>query len=352
MSKHIRYVSIWLGNGGYVPHEATKILEMRYGDCKDHAVVFEALLKAKGIASAPVLINSGNRYRLPEAATPAAFNHVFTYLPELDLYADSTIGVAPLGTLAADEYGKLVAVAIDTGAGRRALPLVAAEANEETLQTTAELLADGTVEGESETTASGPFAVTLRHLAAFVEAHGREEFAATELRKLGLAGTGSFDFAAPRDRLAPPLRGDRKLPDRPATGAARRQTVWSPHRVAAARSARRISAWLVDPAENGADTLFLGPSGRGAVLDPAAGTEHHLAPRRQQLCKFLSAVSVGVEPRSPNRTSAPRDRGKAAGCGVPRRNQGPARRADCRDPRRLPQHDRLAADCPLKADAA
>ena len=105
VSKHIRYVAIFLGNGGYEPHDAAAILENGYGDCKDHVVLLEALLRAKGIASAPVLINSGNRYRLPEAATPAAFNHVLSYLPEFNLYVDSTVGVAPFGALLADEYG-------------------------------------------------------------------------------------------------------------------------------------------------------------------------------------------------------------------------------------------------------
>jgi hypothetical protein len=122
-----RYVAIFLGNGGYVPHDAATILENRYGDCKDHAVLLEALLKAKGIASVPVLINLTNRYRLPEAATPAAFNHALTYLPEFDLYVDLTAGVAPFGTLLANEYGKPVAVAADSGAGVKTLPLVAVE---------------------------------------------------------------------------------------------------------------------------------------------------------------------------------------------------------------------------------
>jgi Transglutaminase-like superfamily len=155
VSEHIRYVAVFLGNGGYVPHDAVSILDSGYGDCKDHVVVLEALLKAKGIASIPVLINSGNRYGAPEAATPALFNHVLSYLPEFDLYADSTVGVAPFGTLPADEYGKTVARADETGASLMTLPLVAAPNNEEKLQTTAILMADGTVSGRSITTARG-----------------------------------------------------------------------------------------------------------------------------------------------------------------------------------------------------
>jgi hypothetical protein len=203
VSKHIRYVAVVLGNGGYEPHEAIRILENGYGDCKDHVVLLEALLKAKGIASMPVLINSGNRYRAPETATPTLFNHVISYLPEFDLYVDSTVGVAPFGTLPVTEYGKPVALAAEPGASLTSLPLALTEENEEKLQTTAQLSADGTVSGQSTTTASGPFAVRLRQLAANIEAKGREQMAATQLRALGWSGKGSFEFEPPRDRLAP-----------------------------------------------------------------------------------------------------------------------------------------------------
>jgi hypothetical protein len=203
VSEHIRYVSVVLGNGGYEPHDAGKILENGYGDCKDHVALLEALLKAKGIASVPVLINSGNRYRAPETATPALFNHVLSYLPEFDLYVDSTAGVAPFGTLPVTEYGKPVALAVEPGASLTDLPLVATEENEETLQTTARLSADGTASGQSTTTASGPFGIRLRQLAAGVEAKGREQMAATQLKSLGWSGKGSFEFEPPRDGLAP-----------------------------------------------------------------------------------------------------------------------------------------------------
>jgi hypothetical protein len=203
VSKHIRYVAVFLGNGGYEPHEAIEILENGYGDCKDHVVLLEALLKAKGIASVPVLIDSGNRYRAPQAATPAAFNHVLSYLPEFDLYADSTAGVAPLGTLPVTEYGKPVALATEPGASLTTLPLVVTEENQETLQTTAQLSADGTVSGRSTTTASGPFAIKLRQIATSIEARGQGQWAETYFKSLGRSGKASFQFDPPGDRLTP-----------------------------------------------------------------------------------------------------------------------------------------------------
>ena len=203
VSTHIRYVAVFLGNGGYEPHEAAKILENGYGDCKDHVVLIEALLKARGIASLPVLADTGNRYRAPEAATPALFNHVLSYLPEFDIYADSTVGMAPFGTLPITEYGKPVAIATEPGAPLAILPLVASEENEEKLQTMAQLMADGTVSGQSTTVASGPFGVKLRQLAASVEMGGPERWAESYFKSLGWPGKASFQFEPPRDHLAP-----------------------------------------------------------------------------------------------------------------------------------------------------
>jgi Domain of Unknown Function with PDB structure (DUF3857)/Transglutaminase-like superfamily len=203
VSKHIRYVAVLLGNGGYEPHDAGSILDNGYGDCKDHVVLFEALLKAKGIASVPVLVDSNNRYRAPEVATPALFNHAISYLPEFDLYADSTAGVAPFGILPMTQYGKPVVLATEPAPSFTTLPLVTAAANEEKLQTTAQLMADGTVSGQSITEASGPFAVRLRQLAANVEARGQSQWAETYFKNLGWHGTANFQFDPPRDRLSP-----------------------------------------------------------------------------------------------------------------------------------------------------
>ena len=96
--KNIRYVGVYIGAGGVVPHAAATVLENRYGDCKDHASLLEALLAAVGIDSSGALINSGNAYRLPKIPTLGVFNHVITYVPSLDLYLDSTAETSPPAT--------------------------------------------------------------------------------------------------------------------------------------------------------------------------------------------------------------------------------------------------------------
>lgn len=65
VSRNIRYVALSVGVGGYVPHPASSVLDHRYGDCKDHVALLEALLRSVGIKSSPALINLGNAYRLP-----------------------------------------------------------------------------------------------------------------------------------------------------------------------------------------------------------------------------------------------------------------------------------------------
>jgi transglutaminase-like putative cysteine protease len=102
--KNIRYVAVYVGPGGVVPHSVETILANRYGDCKDHVAILEALLAAVGIESTPALLNAQNAYTLPKVPTLGVFNHVMTYIPSLDLFLDSTAqsvagGYLPLSSL-------------------------------------------------------------------------------------------------------------------------------------------------------------------------------------------------------------------------------------------------------------
>src|SRR4029453_15667813 len=59
VSRNIRYVALEFGRGSIIPHEAGSVLARGYGDCKDHAVLLMTLLKARGVNSEIVLIDSG-----------------------------------------------------------------------------------------------------------------------------------------------------------------------------------------------------------------------------------------------------------------------------------------------------
>jgi transglutaminase-like putative cysteine protease len=73
---HVRYVALYLGNGALEPHDAETVLANGWGDCKDHVVLLQALLVARGIASEMAMLNLGNEYTLsgpPTFAPPSRF---------------------------------------------------------------------------------------------------------------------------------------------------------------------------------------------------------------------------------------------------------------------------------------
>jgi Tfp pilus assembly protein PilF len=100
VSKNIRYVSLSFGVGRYQPHSADDVLANQYGDCKDKATLFEALLAAENIDSYPVLINSQLKID-PDMPSPGQFDHLINIvvLDGKTEWADTTPGVAPFGFL-------------------------------------------------------------------------------------------------------------------------------------------------------------------------------------------------------------------------------------------------------------
>jgi len=222
VSRHIRYVGIELGRGGVVPHDADVVITNGYGDCKDHATLFAALLQAKGIASEEVLINASNSYALPVAPTLAQFNHLITYIPELKLYADTTAAVAPFGTLPFVEYGKPVVHGVARGATRHTVPLLSAGDATMSMKTVSQVTADGGLKSQITISATGPFSVMLRQTGAAIEAAGADRAVKSLLQRGGMTGSGDIDFGTPAD-LAPrtPSRRTSSRSHRCPTPAAR-----------------------------------------------------------------------------------------------------------------------------------
>ncbi len=191
VSRHIRYVAVEIAASAYIPHAAETVLANGYGDCKDHSALVVALLKAKHIKAELVLINLGASFALGSPPAFGSLNHEIAYLPDFNLYIDTTAGVAPFGVLPFAEYGKPV-VHIGQGPALRRTPLLPAGAASISLRTTARLDADGRVTGDSEAASKRPLrrrhaAVRHRHPAGR-PGTGREDDAA--IRRQG--GHGQF----------------------------------------------------------------------------------------------------------------------------------------------------------------
>jgi transglutaminase-like putative cysteine protease len=188
VSAHIGYVNIVLGAGGFIPHSAPEILQTHYGDCKDHVVVLTALLAAEGIVSHPVLIDATNRYSAPAVASPFIFNHMINYLPEFQLYVDSTARYVPFGELPLQDADKPV---LNIAAGVLAqTPVFSADQSTIRTVTNAKIARDGSAEGDTHITATGSFATGYRSLFRLINATNE----ATMFQKaFGPGGTGSLD---------------------------------------------------------------------------------------------------------------------------------------------------------------
>jgi transglutaminase-like putative cysteine protease len=187
--RNIRYVGVYIGPGGVVPHPAAKVLENRYGDCKDHAGLLEALLAAVGIDSTGALINNGNAYRLPRTPTLGIFNHMITYVPSLDLYLDSTAEATAAGYLQQSELGKPVLLT-KTGV-LAATPSAQTEKNR--TRTWFEIQPDGRSMFKVSKTTLGAIAEPYRQAVRDTKPADREQFVQRMLQGLGQKGYGVFD---------------------------------------------------------------------------------------------------------------------------------------------------------------
>ena len=114
----IRYVGLEMGVNSHFPTAAHETLALRYGDCKDKAVLFIAILRALDINAYPALVNT-EQSKLLVDIPPAEnrFDHVIVTL-EFEgerLWLDPTLNYqqGPLNRLFQPDYG--YALILQTG---------------------------------------------------------------------------------------------------------------------------------------------------------------------------------------------------------------------------------------------
>jgi len=190
VARNIRYVAIYLGDGGIVPHDANSILRNRYGDCKDHNALLITLLAAKGINATSALINSGNAYTLPKYPVIGPFNHVITYIPAWDQYLDSTAEMASYGTLPSDELDKPVLL---TKLGKIArTPKPKKEENQTVTGITMQIEKDGRITGKAHTKYFGGAEISARYKYEGAETSLSDKLVKNWLSKFRQTGEGKI----------------------------------------------------------------------------------------------------------------------------------------------------------------
>lgn len=200
VATNITYAGNCIGAGAVVPHDIGFIVENRMGDCKDHATLLQALLAAKGIKSTQALINAGSTYRLPKIPVVSTVNHVINYLPELNVYADSTSQTTPFGMLPFSDIGKPVLLLDGFHAGT-ITPTPAIGTNQQHLKSTIKINADGSAHGEVSVRLKGIFAVNARSRLRHFPKDQEDEVVKNVLSGMGFIGSGTLEKENPKELL-------------------------------------------------------------------------------------------------------------------------------------------------------
>nr|WP_299338580.1 DUF3857 domain-containing protein [Allomuricauda sp.] len=90
----IRYLGFESGIGAYKPNNPKKVLNQRYGDCKDKSLLLVNLLRNEGLTSYPYLVNTDSKNNSNELLPGLnLFNHCIVYFEYLGktFYVDPTI---------------------------------------------------------------------------------------------------------------------------------------------------------------------------------------------------------------------------------------------------------------------
>ncbi|TFZ44673.1 transglutaminase [Stenotrophomonas maltophilia] len=201
--RNIRYVAVYLGNGGLVPNPAQLVLDNKYGDCKDKVALLQALLAAKGIESTPVLIGTQNGPTLAPVPVVGQFDHAILYLPDQEIYVDPTSERARFGTLPSQDRGRPV---LHTADGRLArTPAADYASNRSEAVSTYRYDADGNALITQRFTGGELSEIDMRNSIAGLGASARPKVVAAAISEAGLQGVGTLTSSAPPDDLDKPF---------------------------------------------------------------------------------------------------------------------------------------------------
>jgi transglutaminase-like putative cysteine protease len=159
LQRKTHYVAIELGIGGYQPRDAESVLATGYGDCKDLATLFIAMLGATGIRAYPALIRTQSRGTVLPDFPSSQFNHVIAQVPlQTDtLWFDCTLNYCPFGELPFQDEGCHALVVMQDTALLIRTPTSTAHDNRFSGSINGKLAPDGSLEITGTLTATGNY---------------------------------------------------------------------------------------------------------------------------------------------------------------------------------------------------
>lgn len=161
VAKEITYAGNCIGVGAVVPRDTDFVLDHKMGDCKDHATLLQALLKAQDIESTQALINTGSIYRLPEVPRVNSVNHVINYFPQWNHFVDATDDSMPFDTLGFTHADKPVLL-VDGYKKDMRTPKTKASENSARITSSITINKNGSADGKMEVDLKGYSAISGR----------------------------------------------------------------------------------------------------------------------------------------------------------------------------------------------
>lgn len=119
VQNNIKYIDFEYGLGGFIPREASKVYNRKFGDCKDNSNLLREMLRIAGIKSSLTWIGTRSiPYSYEELPTPVVDNHmILQYRNKNEIfYLDATGRYLPLEYPSSFIQGKeaLVGISKDT----------------------------------------------------------------------------------------------------------------------------------------------------------------------------------------------------------------------------------------------
>lgn len=202
VATNISYAGNCIGVGAVVPHDIFFVLDNRMGDCKDHATLLQALLSAKGIRSTQALVNSGRVYKLQKVPMVSSVNHVINYLPDYDLFVDSTSTDTPFGLLPFSVSDKPVLL-VDGYQENMKTPAAPPSAYRQEMESVVNIVSDGSATGEIELKLEGMSAANTKAGFRHSTANQEKEWIESVFRSEGHLGSGSLEKDDPGPLFGP-----------------------------------------------------------------------------------------------------------------------------------------------------
>jgi transglutaminase-like putative cysteine protease len=191
--KNIRYVASYISVGGWQPKTPQYILDQKYGDCKDHVQILQALLLAQGIASEGALISTFAEFEL-EPLPVQSFNHIIAYVPSLNLYLDPTTETVPFPLLHGQNVGRPVVHTSSSNPRVGRTPINALANVETKIKTVLKVKADGSAEGTVALFGRGLAAIDMRANFKQIPKLFNRIAVGRILERSNLKGSGSVSF--------------------------------------------------------------------------------------------------------------------------------------------------------------